>query len=578
MSPAIVIMQPILRNQNNKSNYNLVCETLQFLDCICGSTTGGLGLLGLYIKEKNVALVNQTLESLTEYCQGPCHENQTCIATHESNGIDIIIALILNDINPLGKYRMDLVLQLKNNASKLLLAIMESRHDSENAERVLFNMRPKELVDVMKNAYNQGLDSDQEEENGDDNISPKDVGHNIYILAHQLSRHNKVLQHMLKPGADPEEGDEALKYYAKHTAQIEIVRHDRTMEQIVFPVPNVCEFLTHESKCRVFNTTERDEQGSKVNDFFQQTEDLYNEMKWQRKIRSTLSPLFSILLWIAVAVCTSLLFFFPKPVGIRPFLVSVMLRSIYTIGLGPTLILLGAANLCNKIVFLVSFVGNRGTFTRGYRAVIMDMAFLYHVAYVLVCMLGLCVHEFFYSFLLFDLVYREETLLNVIKSVTRNGRSIILTAVLALILVYLFSIGLRNGGGVGDVLRKPSKAEPLFAARVVYDLLFYFIVIIIVLNLIFGVIIDTVKDPTEYTGPESYVAQMIAEKNLEWFPRMRAMSLVSNEGDNEQNEIRNLQDRLESTMTLMTEQRKNKQRLGFLGSNAPHVNHHSSPH
>lgn len=791
MSPAITIMRPILRflqllcenhnrelqnflrNQNNKTNYNLVCETLQFLDCICGSTTGGLGLLGLYINEKNVALVNQTLESLTEYCQGPCHENQTCIATHESNGIDIIIALILSDINPLGKYRMDLVLQLKNNASKLLLAIMESRHDSENAERILFNMRPKELVDVMKNAYNQGLECDHgDEEGGDDGVSPKDVGHNIYILAHQLARHNKLLQQMLKPGSDPEEGDEALKYYANHTAQIEIVRHDRTMEQIVFPVPNICEFLTRESKYRVFNTTERDEQGSKVNDFFQQTEDLYNEMKWQKKIRNnpalfwfsrhislwgsisfnlavfinlavalfypfgddgdegTLSPLFSALLWVAVAICTSMLFFFSKPVGIRPFLVSIMLRSIYTIGLGPTLILLGAANLCNKIVFLVSFVGNRGTFTRGYRAVILDMAFLYHVAYVLVCMLGLFVHEFFYSFLLFDLVYREETLLNVIKSVTRNGRSIILTAVLALILVYLFSIigflflkddftmevdrlknrtpvtgnhgvptmtlpsmlgtcpkencsptipsssaageggedgiertcdtllmcivtvlnqGLRNGGGVGDVLRRPSKDEPLFAARVVYDLLFFFIVIIIVLNLIFGVIIDTfadlrsekqkkeeilkttcficglerdkfdnktvsfeehiksehnmwhylyfivlvkVKDPTEYTGPESYVAQMITEKNLDWFPRMRAMSLVSNEGDSEQNEIRNLQEKLESTMSLvkqlsgqlaelkeqMTEQRKNKQRLGFLGSNTPHVNHHMPPH
>lgn len=66
----------------------------------------------------------------------------------------------------------------------------------------------------------------------------------------------------------------------------QIVRHDRTMEQIVFPVPNICEFLTHESKYRVFNTTERDEQGSKVNDFFQQSEDLYNEMKWQKKIRS----------------------------------------------------------------------------------------------------------------------------------------------------------------------------------------------------------------------------------------------------------------------------------------------------
>ena len=39
-----------------------------------------------------------------------------------------------------------------------------------------------------------------------------------------------------------------------------------------------------------------------------------------------------------------------------------------------------------------------------------------------------------------DVLIREETLLNVIRSVTRNGRSILVTALLALILVYLFSI------------------------------------------------------------------------------------------------------------------------------------------
>lgn len=125
-------------------------------------------------------------------------------------------------------------------------------------------------------------------------------------------------------------------------------------------------------------------------------------------------------------------------------------------------------------------------------------------------------------------------------------------------IVTVLNHGLRNGGGVGDILRKPSKdvsgdstwdlflllnpaavtagppflaavthpalsppplvpqlchragvagAEPsvpnspshplqesLFPARVVYDLLFFFIVIIIVLNLIFGVIIDTFAD------------------------------------------------------------------------------------
>ena len=149
-------------------------------------------------------------------------------------------------------------------------------------------------------------------------------------------------------------------------------------------------------------------------------------------------------------------------------------------------------------------------------------------------------------------------MLNVMKSVTRNGRSILLTAVFAIILVYMFSIvgymffrddfimdtedlphqsitlstskeneeycdtdecnlnesstkerhcdsmfmcivttlnqGLRNGGGIGDVLRPPSSDEFLFPARVIYDMLFFFVVIIIVLNLIFGVIIDTFAD------------------------------------------------------------------------------------
>lgn len=84
MGTSVLIMQPILRFlqllcenhnrdlqnflrcQNNKTNYNLVCETLQFLDIMCGSTTGGLGLLGLYINEDNVGLVIQTLETLTE--------------------------------------------------------------------------------------------------------------------------------------------------------------------------------------------------------------------------------------------------------------------------------------------------------------------------------------------------------------------------------------------------------------------------------------------------------------------------------------------------------------------------------
>lgn len=38
----------------------------------------------------------------------------------------------------------------------------------------------------------------------------------------QLARHNKELSMMLKPGVVGGEGDEALEFYAKHTAQIEV--------------------------------------------------------------------------------------------------------------------------------------------------------------------------------------------------------------------------------------------------------------------------------------------------------------------------------------------------------------------
>lgn len=155
-------LQNLLRSQqNNKTSYNLVCDTLQFLDCICGSTTGGLGLLGLWINENNVDLVNQALETLTEYCQGPCHDNQYAIINHESNGIDIVIALILNDIQPLSKNNMEMFLALKDNASKLLLAVMESNDDIANAERILYNITPKSLINVITEAYEQGKEMDK---------------------------------------------------------------------------------------------------------------------------------------------------------------------------------------------------------------------------------------------------------------------------------------------------------------------------------------------------------------------------------------------------------------------------------
>ena len=131
----------------------------------------------------------------------------------------------------------------------------------------------------------------------------------------------------------------------------------------------------------------------------------------------------------------------PKPSGIRTLVMTVILRLICSAGPQPTLMLLGTATVVLKGVHLLSIMGNAGTFQWSVKQICTDTEIVYHVVYLIFCFLGLSTtHSFFFSVLLFDVVYREETLLNVIRSVTRNGRSIVLTAVLALILVYMFSI------------------------------------------------------------------------------------------------------------------------------------------
>lgn len=65
--------------------------------------------------------------------------------------------------------------------------------------------------------------------------------------------------------------------------------------------------------------------------------------------------------------------------------------------------------VCNKIIFLISFVGNRGTFTRGYKVMVLDFEFLYHLLYLIICCLGVFLHVFFYSLLVRVHMYTSTT-------------------------------------------------------------------------------------------------------------------------------------------------------------------------
>jgi hypothetical protein len=266
-------------------------------------------------------------------------------------------------------------------------------------------------------------------------------------------------------------------YHYNYLLKIKIIR-ERVIEQIVFPVPTICEYLTKETKQRVFLTTEKDDQNSKITGFFGSVDIMWNEMKWQRKLRqqvwlywfssqmslwSDVSFILSLIinflvgifypfdgginelnfksnafLWIIMLISIVFLVASRKKWTIRFFLITCVVRLVYLIGVQPTLQVVGLINIINKLVFLISYMGNKGLFTLSSESVHFE--FLYHLSYLIFCILGFTGHEFFFSLLLLDVVYREETLLNVIRCVTKNAKSVLLTAIFAVILIYLFSI------------------------------------------------------------------------------------------------------------------------------------------
>ena len=87
----------------------------------------------------------------------------------------------------------------------------------------------------------------------------------------------------------------------------------------------------------------------------------------------------------------------------------------------------------------MSIMGNMGTFNKNIGQSIFDRELFLEISYLVLCISGLSVHPFFFSLLMLFYIKDEETLLNVMKSVTKNAKSILLTAVFAMILVYIFA-------------------------------------------------------------------------------------------------------------------------------------------
>lgn len=154
---------------------------------------------------------------------------------------------------------------------------------------------------------------------------------------------------------------------------------------------------------------------------------------------------------------------------------------------------------------------------------ITDNAFLYALWYFTFSVLG-NFNNFFFAAHLLDVAVGFKTLRTILQSVTHNGKQLVLTVMLLTIIVYIYTViafnffrkfyiqeedeevdrkchdmltcfvfhlykGVRAGGGIGDEIGDPD-GDDYEVYRIIFDITFFFFVIVILLAIIQGLIID----------------------------------------------------------------------------------------
>ncbi|CAN7943365.1 unnamed protein product, partial [Ixodes pacificus] len=154
---------------------------------------------------------------------------------------------------------------------------------------------------------------------------------------------------------------------------------------------------------------------------------------------------------------------------------------------------------------------------------ITDNSFLYNLWYFLFSVMG-NLNYFFFAAHLLDVAVGFKTLRTILQSVTHNGKQLVLTVMLLTIIVYIYTViafsffrkfyiqeeddqvdpkchsmlscfvfhlykGVRAGGGIGDEIGPPD-GDDYEVYRIIFDITFFFFVIVILLAIIQGLIID----------------------------------------------------------------------------------------
>jgi hypothetical protein len=618
-------MQNYIRYQNiSTRNKNLVRVSLKLAQTLVKM-----------IDDRSIEFAIQCIDSLTEFVQGPCRENQLEL-------VGANVCSVINDIL-VGNFPItdeSLLNELQRKSVTLLIALMEGNtEDPVIPGRMVATINFEELANKM----NKIVESFHAAANDNSSV---ETGFMYFILLTMMSSSAASEKPLRVLRGLPYE---IFHFFNDDVGRIEILRGEK-IERIFFRIPEVCHSLTDEAKDDLQEVVNRESGQSCIDDFFDRSQEVVFEIEYQEAYhRSRFLSAFVgnknvwrfTTLVVALAINILLILCYKTSSGdfnafpsvelewrvviftlacVHAFLAAMRLFDYYFCA-GPRLIYAA----WRKKGMVDGSSGNPDReipggilrFIWGCLFVLRDSKSMYELLYFVISLLGLLIAPFFFAFHLLDIVTWSPQLKNVLNAITLNRKSLLLTLLLSFVIVYIYAVilfiffrewaifsgeeqcqqlgtcilftfnyGLRKRGGIADALLVPKTWNVDYIPRIIFDMSFFILIVLLILNLIFGVIVDTYrqlrlkkaeiaedmfnrcficsysryelersstgfsnhvkkehnmweyvfflmhlnqKPETEYNGQESYVMKKAAVKDLTFFPVHRALCM-QNEG------------------------------------------------
>ena len=547
------------RKQAGLANVDLISEVATFVIDLTSA--------GEYVKESRLPnkMLVKSLAAMLDFVTGPCPGNQVALGNH----VPLFLA-----INKMLEFTSFEISKPANKIHEKVIifihTLLEGRADPSITQTMVNFLDIKMMREGVEQFYEEhirGQDEDFQLELT--TLNPLVTGklHSMLLQAIfllKLKRMHRGHPELKKFGSKGLEEKDAYNFFMQYIGYVELDRAG-VVESHYFPIPFKCKYLTFSSRQWLLLEVNRQSHQKKIEDFMGHVGIFMREMQHQQLLSRSRSSKALISRWkffaqlsflVVLLINVQLLFTFETSVDesfhkhpinrtviqsmnileLLLYMVSFIFNMLeyFPNKIAPQALILGAEidryhqfphNESQYLRLLYQDLGSekvqRESFEAQIKEIFSNLDFYYNYVYFLTAVVAIY-YPLVCPVLLLDLVKQNTELVNVLKAVTVNLRQLVITLILGMIIIFLFSVyafvsfqdyfdesdglfcndvlhcfssilhvGVRGDGGIGDRLLHPDYDGPDYWTRMIFDMLFFLVVIIVLLSIIFGIIIDT---------------------------------------------------------------------------------------